>query len=429
MNEPSIFFTEVNERQGVFHRRAFLLGGVAGAGLLALGGRLVQLQVVETGRYQSLSASNQYNFRMMPPPRGRILDRNGVELASNRPNFRLLLLKDQTHDAAATLKLAAEVIAIPPDKQRQLLREIADGPRFVPVSLADDLTWEEFARINVRTPELPGLQPDMGEARVYPFGGAFAHVVGYVSRVTQADLDKAGDNPDPLLLHPGFRIGKQGVEKALDSQLRGKPGGQKVEVDSRGRVVRDDPNGDIKPIPGDEVVLTLDADVQNRALEVFGEDSGAAVMMDCRSGDVLCLMSAPSFDANKFVKGLSGADYRALAEYDRKPLFNKAVTATYPPGSTFKTMVALAALEHGYDPKTVHVCNKAWSWGGRVWHCDKAHGAQDLRGAIKTSCDIYFYQCALTVGPDLIAATARKFGLGELHDIGLPLRTAAGPDP
>jgi penicillin-binding protein 2 len=300
------------------------------------------------------------------------------------------------------------------------MREIADSPRFVPVSLADDLTWEEFARINVRAPELPGLQPDMGEARVYPFGGAFAHVVGYVSKITQADLDKAGPDPDPLLLHPGFRIGKQGIEKSLDAQLRGKPGGQKVEVDSRGRMVREDPNGDIKPVPGDEVVLTLDADIQNRALEVFGEESGAAVMMDCRTGDVLCLMSAPSFDANKFVKGLSAADYQALAQYDHKPLFNKALTATYPPGSTFKTMVALAALEHGYDPKTVHVCNKVWSWGGRPWHCDKAHGAQDLHGAIATSCDIYFYQCALSVGPDRIAETARKFGLGELHDIGLP---------
>jgi penicillin-binding protein 2 len=420
MTEPAIIFNEVNERQGVFHRRAFLLGGVAGMGLLALGGRLLELQVIETGRYKSLSESNQYNFRMITPPRGRIVDRNGVELASNRPNFRLLLLKDQTHDAEATLKLASEVIAIGPEKHKQLMRQIADSPRFVPVSLADDLTWEEFARINVRAPELPGLQPDMGEARVYPFGGAFAHVVGYVSKITQADLDKAGPDPDPLLLHPGFRIGKQGIEKSLDAQLRGKPGGQKVEVDSRGRVVKEDPNGDIKPTPGDEVVLTLDADIQNRALEVFGEESGAAVMMDCRTGDVLCLMSAPSFDANKFVKGLSAADYQALAQYERKPLFNKALTATYPPGSTFKTMVALAALEHGYDPATVHVCGKSWAWGGRVWHCDEAHGAQDLRGAIKTSCDIYFYQCALSVGPDRIAETARKFGLGELHDIGLP---------
>jgi penicillin-binding protein 2 len=421
MSEPLIFFNEVNERQGVFRRRAFLMGGLAGAGMLALGGRLVQLQVIDNGRYKLLSASNQYNFRMVPPPRGRIVDRNGVELASNRPNFRLLLLKDETHDVEATLQVASELIPISADRHRQLLREVSNGPRFVPVSLADDLTWEEFSRINVRSPELPGLQADMGEARVYPFGGAFAHVVGYVSRVTDEDMKKAGPNPDPLLLHPGFRIGKQGVEKALDAQLRGKPGGQKVEVDSKGRVVREDPSGDIKPVPGDEVVLTLDADIQNRALEVFGEESGAAVMMDCRTGDILCLLSAPSFDANKFVKGLSLAEYRALAEYDRKPLFNKALTATYPPGSTFKTMVALAALEHGIDPARCYTCNKAWAWGGRVWHCDEAHGTLNMHDAIKTSCDIFFYQTALNVGPDRIAETARKFGLGELHDIGLPI--------
>ncbi len=419
MSEPSIFFNEVNERQGVFHRRAFIMGGVVSAGLVALGGRLAELQIIENNRYKLLATNNQFNFRLVPPPRGLILDRNGIELASNRPNFRLLLLKDQATDTDAALDAAAQLIPITPDKRRQLEREIENGQAFVPVVLAEDLSWDEFARLNVRTPELPGLQADMGEARTYPFGGAFAHVVGYVSKVTDTVLKAAGPNPDPLLLNPGFRIGKQGVEKALDLDLRGKAGGQKVEVDAKGKVVREDPLGDIKPVAGKTVSLTLDADIQNRALEVFGPESGAAVMMDCRTGDILCMMSAPSFDANHFVTGLGGAEYAALTQYDHKPLFNKALTATYPPGSTFKTMVALAALEHGYDPRTVHVCNKAWAWGGRVWHCDKSHGAQDLRGAIATSCDIYFYQCALAIGPDLIAAMARQFGLGEIHDIGI----------
>ena len=420
MTEPAIFFNEVNERQAVFHRRAFIMGGVVTTGLAALGARLADLQIIESGRYKVLATNNQFNFRLVPPPRGRILDRNGVELASNRPNFRLLLLKDQVDDVDQALDFAAELIPIPPEKRRQLSREIEDGQAFVPVVLAEDLSWDEFARLNVRTPELPGLQADMGEARTYPFGGAFAHVVGYVSKVTDATIKAAGPNPDPLLLNPGFRIGKQGVEKALDLDLRGKAGGQKVEVDSKGKVVREDPLGDIKPVSGKTIELTLDADVQNKALEVFGAESGAAVMMDCRTGDILCMLSSPSFDANRFVTGLSGAEYAALTQYDHKPLFNKALTATYPPGSTFKTMVALAALENGYDPKTVHVCGKSWPWGGRVWHCDEAHGAQDLRGAIATSCDIYFYQCALSVGPDKIAATARKFGLGEIHDIGIP---------
>ena len=418
-NEPTIFFEEVNARQGQFHRRVFLMGGLAGAGVLALTGRLMQLQLLESGRYQNLSAANQYNFRITPPPRGRIVDRYGVELAGNRPNFRLLIAKDEVSDPNATLDLISQLVALDDVKRRQVLKDLANSPRFVPVSVADDLTWEDFARVNVRTPELPGVTADMGEARVYPFGGAFAHVIGYVSRVSADDMKKEGPNPEPVLLHPGFRIGKAGVEKALDHELRGKAGGQKVEVDSRGRVVRKDPHGDIPPIPGKEVVLSLDADIQNRALEVFGSNSGAAVMMDCRSGDVLCMLSAPSFDANQFVKGMPRDEYMALATYDHKPLLNKAISATYPPGSTFKTMVALAALEHGVDPNRTYVCNKVWSWGGRPWHCDEAHGVQNMHSAIATSCDIFFYQTALGIGPDRIAAVARKFGLGETFDIGV----------
>jgi penicillin-binding protein 2 len=418
--DSSIFLDEVNERQGLFQRRAFLLGGLAGAGLLALGGRLIQLQVIEASRYRLLSEHNEFEFVLSPPPRGLILDRNGVVLASNRPDFRLLLAKDETTDVDAILARLAQLVPLDDAHISRLKDEINDAPRKAPVAIVEDMTWEEFSRVNVRAPELPGVTADMGEVRVYPFSGAFAHVVGYVAKVSAKDVTPTGPNADPIMLNPGFRIGKQGVEKAFDLDLRGKAGARKVEVDVKGRVVRQDPRGDIPPTPGAPIRLTLDSDIQNRALDVFGEDSGAAVMMDCRSGDVLCMLSAPSFDANQFVKGLTGPEYRALAEYDRKPLFNKALTANYPPGSTFKTMVALAALEHGFDPSRVFVCNRVWNWGGRPWHCDRAHGALDLRGAIAMSCDIYFYQTALAIGPDTIAATARQFGLGEIHDIGIP---------
>ena len=428
---PHIFFNEVNERQGMFHRRAFLMGGVIGAGVLTLSGRLMQLQLVEAGRYRSMSEGNQFNYRLIPPPRGRILDRHGVELASNRPSFRLLVSRDEVQDIEATLDAVGQLIAIAPERRKQLLKEFAQSSRFVPVAIADDLTWEEFSRINARLPELPGVTPDMTEMRVYNYGGAFAHVIGYVSKLSADDLKRAGPGEDQLLLHhPGFRIGKQGVEKSLDLQLRGVAGAQKVEVDARGRVVRKDSKGDIRAIPGKEVLLTLDADIQNRALEVFGEESGAAVMMDCRSGDVLCLMSAPSFDANRFVKGMPAKDYAALAGYERKPLFNKALTATYPPGSTFKTIVAVTALEQGISPDRTYVCNGSWAWGGRVWHCDKRHGVMNMHDAISTSCDIFFYQTALSVGPDNIAATARKFGLGEIFDLGIPgQKPGLVPDP
>ncbi len=417
--EPSIFFDEVNERQGVFHRRTFLLGGLAGLGVLAMAGRLGQLQLVQATRYTNLSRSNQFNFRLRPPPRGRILDRNGVEIASNRPNFRLLVARDEAGDVAATLDKVSELVTITPERRQQLLKEIKNTPKFVPVAVANDLSWEEFSRINVRLPELPGVQADMGESRLYPYGGAFAHVIGYVSRITDTDLQKAGPQPDPLLLHPGFRIGKQGVEKSLDLELRGKPGAQKVEVDNIGRMVREDPAGDLPATPGKDVVLTLDADIQNRAMEVFGEESGAAVVMDCRTGDILCLASAPSFDANHFVVGVSGPEYRALSTYDRKPLFNKALTATYPPGSTFKTMVALAALEAGIDPERTYTCNGVFQFGNHTFHCDDRHGVCNMHRAIVTSCDVFFYQTALNAGVDKIAEVARRFGLGEIFDIAI----------
>jgi penicillin-binding protein 2 len=418
LSEPTIFFTEVNERQGAFTRRAFLLGGITGLGLVALGGRLVHLQVLEARRYQKLAQSNQFNFRLVPPPRGLILDRNGVTLASNRPNFRLLVSRETDTDVEGIVDSLAQLVPIDEKRRERLIRDIKRAPRKSPVQVMEDMSWEEFSRINVRAPELPGVTADMGEVRVYPFGGAFAHVIGYVARVNDRDIK--GLTIDPLLYNPGFRIGRQGVEKAFDIELRGKAGAQKQEVDAQGRVVRNDPEGDIAPTPGKEIRLTLDADIQQRALEVMGEESGAIVMMDCRTGDLLCMASAPSFDANRFVKGLSGPEYRALAEYERKPLLDKAMSGTYPPGSTFKPMVAMAALEAGVDPEVRINCTGGWYFGNRTWRCWGRHGSQNMHEAIKNSCDVYFYQTALKIGPDGIAKAAQAFGFGQTFDIGIP---------
>ncbi len=432
MPQPTIFFPEVNEKQGVFHRRAFLMGGFAGAGLAVLAGRLAYLQIFEAQRYQSLSASNQFNFRLVPPPRGVIVDRHGVVLASNRPNFRLLVSRDESHDSQATLKTLANFVPLDASRQKRLARELSQTPRRVPVSVMEDMTWEQFSAINVRAPELKGVTADMGEVRVYPHGGAFAHVIGYVAKVNKEDITATGPNADPILLHPGFRIGRQGVEKALDIDLRGKPGAQKVEVDANGREVRHDPQGDIPATLGKQIQLTLDADVQNRALEVFGEESGGAVMMDCRTGDILCMCSAPSFDANRFVRGLTSSEYRGLAEYERKPLLDKCLSGLYPPGSTFKTMTALAILMAGIDPEARVSCGGGMQFGGRYFHCHKrgGHGSQNLHEAIKNSCDTYFYSMSLRVGPDRIAQAARAFGLGQTFDIGIPgQKKGVVPDP
>lgn len=422
MAQPAIFFQEVNERQGVFHRRAILMGGFAGLGLAALGGRLAYLQVLETQRYEKLAVSNQFNFKLVPAPRGLIVDRNGAVLAANRPNFRLLVSRDKGLDPEATVKILANFVPMDEDRQRRVLRDIQRAPRRAPVSVAEDMTWEQFSAINVRAPELNGVTADMGEVRFYPHGGAFAHVIGYVAKVNKEDLTETGPNSDPILMHPGFRIGRQGVEKAFDLDLRGRPGAKKVEVDANGREVRHDEDGDIPAVPGKEIQLTLDVDVQNRALEVFGAESGGAVMMDCRTGDILCMLSAPSFDANRFVRGLTTAEYRALANYERRPLLDKCLSGLYPPGSTFKTMTALAALEAGIDPEERVGCGGGMYFGGRYFHCHKrgGHGMQNMRDAIKNSCDVYFYAVASRIGPDRIANVAREFGFGQTFDIGIP---------
>ena len=422
MTGPAIFFEEVNERQGVFHRRAILLGTFAGLGLTAMGGRLAYLQLFQTQRYERLSTSNQFNFKLMPAPRGVIVDRNGAVLAANRPNFRLLVVRDKGVDAEATLKTLANYVPLDDVRQRRLLKDINSAPRRAPVSVMEDMSWEQFSAISVRAPELVGVTADMGEVRVYPHGGAFAHVIGYVAKVNREDISLTGPNADPILLHPGFRMGKQGVEKAFDLELRGRPGARKVEVDANGREVRHHDEGDITPEPGAEIQLTLDVDVQNRALEVFGEESGGAVVMDCRTGDLICMTSAPSFDANRFVRGLTSAEYRGLAGFERKPMLDKCLSGLYPPGSTFKTMTALAILEAGIDPEARVSCGGGMNFGGRYFHCHKkgGHGSQNLHEAIKNSCDTYFYSMSLRVGPDRIAQAARAFGLGQIFDIGIP---------
>ena len=422
MAEPSLIFTDVNERQAAFNRRVFLMGGVVAFGLFALTGRLVHLQLVQGGKYSKLAAANQFNFRLIPPARGSIYDRNGKLIAGNRPSFRVMIETNEVKNISDTLDEVSYILPVALTNRRRILRDINQNQRSVPTVIAADLSWEDFSHISLYANDIPGVVADMDEVRAYYYGGAFSHVVGYVSKISQKDMEgetNLSQSDFNLVHHPSFRIGKSGIEKAFDKQLRGEPGGRKVEVDARGKVVADDDGGNIAAVPGADIVLTIDADIQQRAVEVFGEDSGSAVMMDIETGEVLCMTSSPGFDPNLFVSGISSKAYKLLADYDHVPLLDKALTATYPPGSTFKTMVALAALEAGYDPKTTHTCNGSFPYGNRVFHCDGRHGTLDLHGAIVTSCDVYFYQCALAVGPDKIAALARKFGLGQIFDIGI----------
>ena len=424
--QPSIVFNDINERQGAFQRRIFLIGGLIGFGLFALNARLAQLQIVQGETLKQKARANQYNYRLLPPPRGLIVDRHGKVIAGNRPSFRVLVIRNRIDDIDDTLDKLAYVLPQTERNRRKILRDINQSRRFVPTAVASDLSWDDFSRVNLYAAQIPGVVPDMGEVRVYYYGGAFSHVVGYVSKPSAKDLEAAAKSQDPnvkkevdpLLLHPGFRIGKLGVEKAFDSVLRGKAGGQKIEVNSTGNIVTDDANDITPPIAGDEIMLSLDADIQTRALEVFGEDSGAAVMLDIHTGEVMCMASAPAFDANMFVSGISGKAYGLLRDYERIPLLDKAITATFAPGSTFKMATALALLAKGVDPTERVVCTGGYQFGNRRFSCHnkRGHGAQDMHNAIKNSCDVYFYHMCNRAGVDLIAETAGKLGLGKLFD-------------
>jgi penicillin-binding protein 2 len=423
-SEPSIIFSDPNERQGSFLRRTFVLGGLTTLGGLALTGRLAQLQVFQADRYSTLASQNQFNFRLVPPPRGRILDRNGVVIAGNRPSFRVLVVRDETKDLDQTLDLLGRLLPDTLDRRRSIIRDVNAAPRFSPVPVKSDLTWEEFARVNLYANELPGVMADMNEARFYPFGGAFAHVIGYVAKPNERDIktiQERGEEVPQILYNPGFRIGRQGVEKALDRDLRGEAGGTRVEVDARGRVVAEDVGGSRPAVSGKDVILTLDADVQNRALEVFGDESGACVVMDVRNGDILCMVSAPSFDPNLFVGGVPSNIYRALSDYERKPLLDKAIGGVFHPGSTFKLTTALALLEAGVNPSERVVCTGGYRFGNRVFRCweHRGHGAQNMHDAIKNSCDVYFYHLCNRAGVDKIQEVAKKIGYMQTYDIGV----------
>ena len=423
-SEPSIFFSDVNERQGSFLRRTFVLGGLTTLGGLALTGRLAQLQVIQAGQYATMASNNQFNFRLVPPPRGRILDRDGVVIAGNRPSFRVLVVRDETKDLDQTLDLLGRLLPDTLDRRRSIIRDVNAAPRFSPVPVKSDLTWEEFARVNLYANELPGVMADMNEARYYPFGGAFAHVIGYVAKPNDRDIkaiQDRGEKVPEILYNPGFRIGRQGVEKSFDTELRGEAGGNRVEVDARGRVVAEDIGGSKPAVPGSDVVLTLDADVQNRALEVFGEESGGCVVMDIRNGDILCMVSAPSFDPNMFVGGVPSRIYGALRDYERKPLLDKAIYGSFPPGSTFKMTTALALLDAGINPAERVTCTGGYRYGNRIFRCWKrgGHGSMDMHEAIKNSCDTYFYHLCNRAGVDRIARVAEDLGFNQVYEIGI----------
>ena len=403
-------------RQRLVSRRGLLLGAaqIAGFGLLA--SRMYQLQIIEAEQYQTLSDNNRINLRFEVPTRGLILDRDGRLLAANKTAYRVAVVPEQTGGFEALLGRLHRIVPIDPGDWEDAVQTAGRQPGFVPVVVYRKLAWRDVAKISVRMVDLPGVEVSVAKQRLYPEGAFGAHIVGYVGPVSRKELTS-----DPVMSLPDFRIGKTGIERIYDQELRGQAGQRQVEVNAVGRTIRELANA--PEVPGAPLQLTLDSRLQRIAANRFGSETGAAVVMDARHGEILAMVSQPSFDPFLFSGGISHADWQSLIQNPDSPLVNKAIAGQYAPGSTFKMVTALAALEAELVTEgTQFFCPGVLEVGKGKFHCwhRGGHGKVNLHSAIVESCDVYFYEVARRVGIERIAAMARRLGFGTPTGIDLP---------
>lgn len=404
-------------RRMAFSRRALLLGaGMAGTGAL-LAGRMAWLAVFEGETYQLRAQANRIQDRLIPPRRGWIVDRQGKPIAMNRPDYRLELRQAEVEDLDTTLVAIRAVLDIDLAEDARIRDDVRTQPSFMPVVVRQNLSWREYSACNVRLATLPGVTPVQSFSRFYPEADHFAHLVGYVGAPTP---EQYREQKNPLLIYPGFRIGKDGIERFADKQLRGTAGSSRVEMTARGELVRE--LGTNADTPGDTLRLTIDRDLQDYAARRLGDNSASVIVMDVITGDVLCMVSMPAYDPNIFSRRVPARLWNALQKDDHTPLLNKSAMGLYPPGSTFKMVTTLAALEAGVDPADTVGCSGAYRLGNNTWHCHarRGHGGVNMHRALPLSCDTYFYVMGRKVGIDSIATMARRLGLGQEYPLPLP---------
>ncbi|MBW0145278.1 penicillin-binding protein 2 [Sphingomicrobium sp. B8] len=398
-----------------FSRRMLLIGGVqAGFGALLVG-RLGYLSISQNKYYQTLAEDNRVQMIIVPPRRGWIVDRHGKPIAINRSDFRVDLVPDQVPEGQLDEVIAksAQILQLDPDTVERVKQEADAASGYKPVQLAENVDYDKYAAITVRLPELPGVTPQRGFSRFYPAGPAVGHLVGYVGTASREEY--LAEDKNPLLLTPGFKIGKEGLEEVLEQDLRGEPGGQRVEVTARGKLVRE-----LEPKPdksGGTVQLSLHGGLHEYAARRLGLESGACVILDCLTGEILSLASMPAYDPNSFSDGIGRTEWRLMTENERRPLVNKTLNALYPPGSTIKPMVALALQQHGVDPAERINCPGGYQLGNRFFRCLGRHGPVDMNRAIAKSCNTYFYAMGHRIGYDKIAPMAKYLGLGQTFDL------------
>jgi len=418
-------FTSVHQSL-TFSRRMMITAGAQTAVGALLIGRLGWLSVAENQRYQLLSESNRVQLIPVPPRRGWIVDRNGKPIAINRSSFRVDIIPQQIEDPEKTLKALVELLQLTSEDVDRILADLKQSRGFQPVQIAENVDYEQYAAVTVRIPDLPGVQATRGFSRYYPDGPAVAHLLGYVGTANAKEYE--AEDKNPLLIIPGVKIGKQGLEKTLEKTLRGTPGGQRIEVTARGKLVKElDPKPDRS---GNTVQVTIDQGLQQYVARRMGDQSGALVAMDVTSGDLLAFVSMPAFDPNSFSEGIGRTEWKMLSEDDHIPLLNKVAQGLYPSGSTIKPAMALAFLKQGIDPKRRVHCPGGYQIGNRYFRCDAVHGSMDMHSAIERSCNTYFWAMGLITDPAQTTEMVGYLGYGEEFDLPIPTqRYGTMPNP
>ncbi len=397
-------------------RRALLIGGLQAAGLTLIGARLYHLQVMQGRLFAPLADDNRISQRGLTPRRGNILDRGGLLLAYNEQRYRVSMLPGTVADMRESLTRLAKLIPLSPDEIETIVARARKSPRRHPVAVRSALRFEDIARVGLMLPHLPGVEIDTDMTRRYRDGHVAGHVVGYVGAVDRHALDD-----DPILRLPNARVGKAGIEQGMDLELRGEAGLQKFEVDARGRIVRN--LEELAPSDGVDVMVTIESRLQARVIERLRNEARAAlVALDVLSGEVVVMASVPTFDPNDLTADFDEARWNELQTNPHNPLLNRAIAGLYPPGSTFKMVTALAALEAGTITLDEQIaCSGAFAFADQTYRCWRrdGHGRSDLKRALKESCDVYFYELAERTGIDRIATMARRLGLGQIYACGI----------
>ncbi|MGA1839577.1 MAG: penicillin-binding protein 2 [bacterium] len=378
--------------------------------------RLWYLQAVKGEEYRTLSEGNRVRLKRLRAPRGLILDFNHRVLVQNRPSFTVSIVPEDVHDMDEVLFRLSSLIDVSKDQMKETIKASRSLP-FEPIILKSDLSFREVALLEEHRNDLPGITVDVEDKRYYPYQSLAAHLLGYMGEINLSQLKKE----EFRNARSGDLIGQAGLEKVTNSFLMGKDGGKNVEVDAEGRELRT--IGYLAPIPGQNIILTLDLDLQKRAEEILGEKCGTIIAMDPGNGNILAMVSYPSFNPNLFAKGISQKEWSALINNPKDPLQNRAIMAHYPPGSIFKIVLASAGLETGtIDEWSSFFCGGHITLGNWLFYCWKkgGHGELSIHEAIVNSCNVFFYQLGSRLGIDTIAQFARKYGLGSPTGIILP---------